>query len=425
MTERLFNLLDKSKSPFHVVLNIVEELEKKGFREIKEQDSWKLKKGKYFVKRNDTSIIAFSIGDNLDDYGFNIVAAHTDSPTFKLKPKHDCFVLDYNRLNVEPYGGALYYTFLDRPLGVAGRVITKNEKGIKTNFVDVDKDLLVIPSMPIHFNREANTGLALNPQVDMLPLYALSSNPFIKELDVKDEILSFDLYLYPRYKAHYVLNDEAFMSPKIDDLECVYSALLSMLDSNNKNGINVCAFFDNEEVGSQTKQGAASCFLSDTLLRINKALGFDEEKYLRVLSNSLMVSADNAHAVNPSHLEKYDQTNRVFMNKGIVIKYNANNSYTTDAISSGLFKVLCSRANVEYQEFTNRSDVRGGGTLGAISSSQLSILSVDMGAAQMAMHSAVETAGVRDFKDMIKVFKEFFNSSIIKTSDGYEIRSDK
>jgi aspartyl aminopeptidase len=289
--------------------------------------------------------------------------------------------------------------------------------------VNVDRDLVLIPNVAIHMNKEVNTGMKYNEQVDLLPLFATfkdGKNTFMDIIaesvgEKKDNIISSDLFLYNRMKPSVWGSENEFISsPKLDDLQCAFSSLKAFIDGSNSNSINVCCCFDNEEVGSGTKQGAASTFLDDTLSRVNENLGKSREEYLCALASSLLLSADNAHAVHPNHQELSDPTNRVYMNEGIVIKYNANQKYTTDALSAALIKSYCIKADVPYQIYTNRSDMAGGSTLGNIASSQVSINMVDIGLAQLAMHSSYETAGIKDTYYMIKVMKEFYNSHIEK-----------
>lgn len=425
ISKELLNFIEKCPSCFHAIKTIKEKLNENDFIELFESKKWNIQKGKkYYVTRNSSSIIAFKVGEELDNYSFNIIASHSDSPTFKIKENFEIEAnKKYIQLNTEKYGGMIYATWMDRPLSVAGRVIVKNDNKFETKFVNIDKDLVLIPNVAIHMNKEVNTGMKYNEQTDMLPLYGTFENGKDNFMDLiaeyagveKENILSTDLFLYNRMKPTiWGSKDEFISSPKLDDLQCAFSSLIAFLDGSNAKSVNVYCCFDNEEVGSGTKQGAASTFLEDVLSRINENIGKNREEYLCALASSLMLSADNAHAVHPNHSELSDPTNRVYMNEGIVIKYNANQKYTTDAVSSALFKFYCKSANVPFQNYTNRSDMPGGSTLGNIASSQVSISMVDIGLAQLSMHSSYETAGIKDTYYMIKVMNEFYNSHIEK-----------
>ncbi|QSX05789.1 M18 family aminopeptidase [Sedimentibacter sp. zth1] len=429
ISKELLNFIEKSHSCFHAIEEIKEELNKNGFIELLESKSWNLIKGKkYYVTRNASSIIAFDIGENLDNYSFNMVASHSDSPTFKIKDNFEIEVSSkYIQLNTEKYGGMLCSTWFDRPLSVAGRVVIKENNKLVTKFVDVDRDLVLIPNVAIHMNRDANSGMKYNEQIDMLPLYGTSDNGKGNFLDVvsetinvkKEDIVSSDLFLYNRMQPSIWGSKEEFISsPKLDDLQCAFTSLKAFVEGHSKKSINVYCCFDNEEVGSGTKQGALSTFLVDVLSRVNEGLNKTKEDYYKALASSFMLSSDNAHAVHPNHPEKSDPTNRVYMNEGVVIKYNANQKYTSDAVSAALFKTYCKNADIPFQAYTNRSDMPGGSTLGNIATTHVSIKMVDIGLAQLAMHSSYETAGMKDTYYMYKVVKEFFNSHIEETGNG-------
>nr|WP_300093006.1 M18 family aminopeptidase [Sedimentibacter sp.] len=425
----LIQFIRRCPSVFHAVDAIKAELKSEGFEELVEGKRWNLKKGnKYFVARNYSSIIAFKIGEELDDYSFNIVASHCDSPGFKIKDNYKIEAnKKYVQLNTEKYGGMIYSTWFDRPLSVAGRIISKNSDLFETKLVNIDKDLVLIPNVAIHMNREVNSNMKYNEQVDLLPLYGIYSEGTDSFMDLvssyaciqKENIISTDLFLYSRTEpAIWGENGEFISSPKLDNLQCAYATLQGFLRGKNNKTVSVYCCFDNEEVGSSTKQGAASTFLEDVLNRINGNLGKSREEYLCALASSFLISADNAHAVHPNHPELSDPTNRVYMNEGIVIKHNANQKYTTDAVSSALFKEFCKSANVPYQNYTNRSDVAGGSTLGNIASTKVSINMVDIGLAQLSMHSSYETAGIKDTLYLIQASEEFFNSRIEEKSSG-------
>lgn len=423
----LIDFIGKSYSCYHVVHNIKKLLLENGYEELLESKSWNIKVGgKYFVTRNASSLIAFSVPKR-EFCGFQIMASHSDSPTFKIKENAEIYVHNkYVKLNVEKYGGMLMAPWFDRPLSVAGKVVIETENGIESRLVNVDRDLLLIPNLAIHMNRKINEGYAYNAQIDMLPLYG-GENAKNTFLDIiaeaagieKEKIIDTDLFLYTRIPGTiWGAKEEFISSPKLDDLQCVFSTLKGFLESDNKNSVPVYCVFDNEEAGSTTKQGAASTFLKDTLTRMNMALGRTREEYFMEISSSLMVSADNAHAVHPNYEGKADPTHRPYMNEGIVIKYHANQKYTTDSVSGALFKEMCRRVDVPYQIFFNRSDMAGGSTLGNISNTQVSLNTVDIGLPQLSMHSTYETAGVKDTYYLVQVAREVFSSSILMEREG-------
>ena len=428
--KQLFKFIENSPSCFHAIKTITEELKNEGFVEIKEKDTWQIEQGKkYYVTRNLSSVIAFKIPQN-DFKSFNIVASHSDSPTFKIKENAEIEVNNkYVKLNTEKYGGMICSTWFDRPLSIAGRILVKENNAVKTHLVNIDKDLVIIPNLAIHMNREVNDGYKYNAQIDMLPLYGDNSSKgslmktIAKEAEVEEEsILDTDLFLYNRMNGTKIgANEEYISSPRLDDLECAFTSLSAFLSENTSNSASVYCVFDNEEVGSGTKQGADSTFLYDVLRRINISLGKTEEDYYRLISSSFMVSADNAHALHPNYTDKSDPTNKVYMNDGIVIKYNANQKYTTDAVSASIFKSICDSVDVPYQTFTNRSDILGGSTLGNISNAHVSLNTIDIGLAQLAMHSTYETAGAKDVTYMIDAIKAFYNTSIEQVEDGQYI----
>ena len=427
-TQQLLNFIEKCPSPYHRAETLSKILDENGFTRIYEQDNRALLPGgKYYVLRNYSSVIAFKIPKDVK--AFNIIAAHLDSPTFKIKENPQLKQGPYISLNTERYGGMIYSTWFDRPLSVAGRIMVKEGNGVKQKLVNIDRDLLIIPNLAIHMDRTANDGKKMNPQTDLLPLYALESETvdFYSQIAraagvEKDDILSDDLFLYNRQKGTILGADNEFVaSPKLDDLQCVFAALQGFLSAKEEKSVPVLAIFDNEEVGSETKQGARSTFLSDVLYRITKSVGGDRDDMTRFLSNSFMISADNAHAVHPNNISVADPTNRPAINGGIVIKYNANQRYTTDAVSSALFKMILDKAGVKYQTFHNRSDILGGGTLGNISNTRVAVNTVDIGLPQLAMHSAYETAGVKDTEDFILASNTFYECEIEKQGDGMYI----
>lgn len=425
-SKKLIDFLDNNPSAFHAVAGLAQMYENAGFKRLNENEKYDISLGgSYFVTRNNSSIIAFKIPDK-EYKAFNIMAAHSDSPTFKIKPNAEIEVeKSFIKLNVEKYGGMLISPWFDRPLGIAGRVMIRAGLKIKEMLLHIDRNILMIPSLAIHMNREANDGYKYNAQVDLLPVFA-ESNSKVALMDIiarqlnidKNDILDADLFLTGRVKGTVWGADNEFIaSAHLDDLQCAYCGAVSLIESENDNAVIVNAVFDNEEVGSGTRQGAASTFLKDTLMRINKALNFDDEKYMTAVADSFMVSADNAHGLHPNYEQKADPVNRPKLNQGIVIKYSANQKYTTDAVSAAVFKAICQKADVPIQTFTNRSDVIGGSTLGNISSTQVALKTVDIGLAQWAMHSPYESAGVKDTYYLQKALKEFFASDVAAMLD--------
>lgn len=421
----LMDFLDSSVTMFHAINECEKVLQRSGFTYLPENEKWNINKGKYYTKRNSSSLIAFDIAEG--DYHFQISAAHSDSPTFKLKDRPVIEANGYLKLNVEGYGGMINATWLDKPLTLAGRVMVNTDKGIETRLLHIDRDLLIIPNVPIHFNREINKGFAFNNQVDMLPILSAGNlkeddfdNILAKELGIEAEaILAKDLYLVNRQKAAIIGFDNEFISSgRLDDLECVYTSLRGFVEAENKNHINVFAVFDNEEVGSVTKQGAMSTFLASTLDRVNTALGKSKEEYYRAIAKSILISCDNAHAVHPNHPELFDVKNRPVLNQGIAIKESANQKYTTDAFSRAILKKILEKKNIPYQTFANRSDIAGGSTLGNLSNTVVSMNAVDIGLPQLAMHSAYETAGAKDVGYAFETLKAFFEANI-------DIKDDK
>lgn len=430
INKQLIDFISASPSAYHAVENVRRELDAAGYTELFEGDDWSVTApGKYYVRRNGSSIIALRL-PKPDFRGFMVMAAHSDSPSFKIKWNSDVKAAGmYTMLNVEKYGGMLCSTWLDRPLSVAGRAIVAEGGRMVSRLVNVDRDLAVIPNVAIHMDRSANDGKSYNANVDMLPLIGSAELKtgfkaiVAQSLGVaEDALLAGDLILYPRERGCvWGAENEFVSSARLDDLQCVYGCLRGLLDAADGESAAVLSVFDNEEVGSGTKQGADSSFLEDVLCRVSAALGRSDVQYRALLTNSFMVSADNAHAVHPNHPEYADRNDRPEMNKGIVIKHNANQRYTTDAVSAAAFEAVCRRAEVPVQSFTNRADIAGGSTLGHISAAHVSINTVDIGLAQLAMHSAYETAGAKDTEYLAAAAREFFSSSFTQRGEITEI----
>lgn len=426
----MIEFVRKSPTAFHAVEAVRDMLE--GFQPLNEQERWHLEPGgRYYVTRNRSSLIAFTLPEQ-DVEAFQLIASHSDSPTFKIKENAEITVQNrYIQLDTERYGGMIMSSWFDRPLSIAGRVLVCSEKGVETRLVDLDRDMAVIPNVAIHMNREINNGYKYNAATDVFPLWGSADTAGSFRARVAeaaeteaDNLLGCDLYLYNRMAGTvWGTGEEYFSAPRLDDLECVYTSVQALLSAGTPvRHANVCCVFDNEEVGSTTKQGADSSFLQDTLRRILLSLGYHAEQYYTVLAGSFMLSADNAHAVHPNHPEFSDPVNKVFMNGGIVIKYNANQKYTTDAVSEAVFHAICSRAGVPVQHYANRSDMPGGGTLGNISGSHVSVNTLDIGLAQLAMHSSYETAGIKDIGYMVDGMRAFFGAEIRMGKDGdYEV----
>lgn len=427
VNQELFSFIESSPTAFHAVETMKQMLDAEGYQQLLESRAWELQAGgKYYVMRNGTSLLAFRIPKK-DFTGFQVMAGHSDSPTFRIKENPEMETEGaYVKLNVEKYGGMLCSPWFDRPLSVAGRLIVKTDTGIVSRLVKVDRDLLMIPSLAIHMNRKANEEQKYNVQKDMLPLYAMadakgSFQKIVAEaagVEVTD-ILGSDLFLYNRVKGTVWGAEQEFISSgRLDDLQCVFGSLKGFLTAEEGTSVPMHCVFDNEEVGSSTKQGAASTFLQDTLLRICESLGKTPAQYRQLLASSFMISADNAHAVHPNYGEKSCPTNRPVLNGGIVIKYSANQKYTTDGVSAALFRMICKKADVPYQVFLNRSDMIGGSTLGNLSANQVPVNCVDIGLPQLAMHSPYETAGAKDTAYLVHVAKVFYECSVQETASG-------
>lgn len=430
LCRQLLDFLDASPSCYHAAENVAGELRCAGYEQLWESENWNLREqGRYFVMRGDSSVIAFRVPAK-GFKGFMIAAGHSDSPTFKVREAAELASAgNCIRLSAEPYGGMVMRSWLDRPLSVAGRVMVCENGKIVPKLVNVDQDLLIIPGVAIHMDREVNKGTALKANVDLLPLFSggketgMFRKLIAKTAGVQEEdLLATDLYLYPRTAGTRTgVNGEFVASARLDDLQCVFGCLKGFLAAEESESVPVLAVFNNEEVGSGTRQGADSTFLSDVLHRINGAMGRTEEDYLTAVANSFLVSADNAHAVHPAHPEYADPNEAPVMNGGVVIKYNASQRYTTDAVSAAVFRRICEEAGIPVQSYSNRADLPGGSTLGNISTAHVSIHSVDIGLAQLSMHSAYETAGAKDTEYLLQAMTSFFGRSFLAGPDGVQI----
>ncbi len=426
MTQNLqdfINFLDTSPSCYHAAFNLVKLLSAEGYHMLPEHEDWLLEPGgKYFMIRGGTTLIAFKIprlAPGAEPKGFMMSAAHLDRPTFKVKENGE-LTGTYTRLATERYGGMLMAPWLDRPLSVAGRVLVETEEGIKARLLNIDRDLMLIPNVAIHMNRAVNEGYKWNPAVDTLPLLGGKNAagkfwPLVEE-SAGGRILGHDLYLYVRQKATvWGLEEEYISSAAIDDLECAWACTQGFLKARETEAVQVLCAFDDEEVGSNSPQGAASTLLADTLQRICNAL---KVNHFRMLAQSFMVSADNAHAVHPNHPEYADPANAPVMGGGVVLKFNASQRYTTDGVSAAVFRKICQRENVPTQTYCNRADIPGGSTLGHISLTHVSVPTVDVGLAQLAMHSSYETAAIADLEHLENAMKAYYSTTLEATSDG-------
>lgn len=419
LNRELLDFIAASPTAWHAAENVAQALEQAGYTRLWEEEDWQLKlPGKYYVVRNSSSLIALNLPETFSNY--LIMAAHDDAPSFRIKMDGEETVLGlYTRLGVEKYGGMLCSTWLDRPLSVAGRVAVRENGRITFKLFNIDRDLVLIPNLAIHMDRTANDGKDYNVNVDMMPLLG---GPELKtgfyklvaeELGVAEEdVISRELNLYTRTRGTVWGAENEFISaPRLDDLQCVFGCLKGFLQAEKPHCAAVYCATDNEEVGSKTRQGADSTFLDDVLFRVYAALGNDQAAYRAALARSFLVSADNAHAVHPNHPEFADRNERPAMNGGIVFKYNANQRYITDGISAAVFGEICRRAGVPIQRYSNRPDLHGGTTMGNISLSHVSIPSLDIGLAQLAMHSSYETAGAKDTEYLVRAAKTFYESA--------------
>ncbi len=422
--QRLTALLERGYTPYHVNELVRAQLIENGFIPLLEEEDWDLAEGgQYFVWR-DGSIIAFCL-DNLDELSFKMVASHTDACAFKLKEHFLVQTDGYTKLNVEPYGSGLWYSFLDRPLKIAGRVVV--ERGGTLCVQNVTSPYFVqIPSQAIHFNREANDKLALNPQVDLLPTLSpntgLTEEEFFQSLQVTDRVLSHDLYLVNSENSYLSgMHGEYLASPRIDNLTSVQATIDGLLQRERRHGICVGAFFNHEEVGSHTSQGAGGDFLENTLRRILFSLRFEEVEFYKAMASSFLLSVDNAHAVHPNHPEKSDITNKTLLGGGVVIKSHAKQAYCTGAVTSAILKRIFESGKVPYQTFFNRADMRSGATLGNAVLARFGTHGADIGLAQLAMHSASECFAKADYYALIDGIQAFFSSKITQKNTTIQV----
>ena len=427
MIDDIFEFLQEGVTPYHAAATAAAWLDAAGFTRLEEADYWNLEPGKgYYLVRGGSAVVAWRIPDHAIG-GWRITASHSDAPGWKIKS--DAVTNDgCRRLSVEGYGGMNMATWLDRPLTVAGRVLLRTEDGVETRLVHLDRDLLVIPSLAIHMQRQVNKGHEYNPQIDMQPLWGPEAGRTLTDLVCEElgvhpeEILDQDLQLVTRQAPTVIGPDgEYFMAPRIDDLECAATTLLGFIDAaadTDSACAPVWAMLDNEEVGSSSRQGAESSFLRDVLDRILEAIPHSAQMEHRALANSFMLSADNGHATHPNFAAKSDPAAPVRLGGGVVLKYNASQKYTTNALSGGIFRAICEKAGVKVQVFTNRADEPGGSTLGNLQSHTLPIPMADIGLAQLAMHSAVETAAVSDANAMVQAVAAFYRVHLRALGDG-------
>ncbi len=420
MIHQLFDFIQCSPTASHTAATVRAMLVQAGFTQLLESQPWDLQPGgRYYTTRGMSSLIAFQV-PKADFHGFSVIAPHGDSPCFKVKESPELRVDgQYTKLNTEVYGGMQLALWTDRPLSVAGRLAVRTENGVKGVLCDIRRDLLLIPGVAIHMNRGVNEGVKLDPQKDTLPLLG-GSQADLKKLVAEnagvapEDILSWDLYLYSRAQGTVFGAEKEFLAaPRLDDLECVFAAAKAFLAGENRENVTVLSLFDNEETGSLTRQGADSPFLSEVLERISLSCGKSREEHLRAIASGFMLSADNAHAVHPDSPEKSDPTNRCYLNGGVVVKHSPR--YASDALTAGLFQRICQKAGVPVQVYYNNSKIPGGGTLGNLSGSHVALPTVDIGLAQLSMHSPYETAGAKDLDYVVWAMQAFYESVITQT----------
>lgn len=422
--ERLFQFIEQSTSQFHTIKATKEQLLDQGFQELSLREVWKLEKGgSYFLIHHDSTLFAFTVGkDFRAEDGFRIAAAHSDFPGFRLKYHAEMENGGYLQLNTEAYGGAILSTWLDRPLSVAGRVVLKSDEVFKpeVRLVDLKKPVLIIPNLAIHFNREMNKGVELRKQVELIPFYGMASEKMTQgaflsylaaELEVEtDDILDYELMIYNTDKASIIgLRDEFISAPRLDNLCSAQALIEGIIEGSRTQGLNMIIAFDHEEIGSRSKQGAASTLLATILEKVYLSLGLTRVDFASAIEDGLLMSVDVSHAYNPNYASKYDATHRNIINHGFSIKEAASQSYATDSEAIGIVQQICEKEGISYQKFANHSDMAGGGTLGAISSAMLPIRTVDIGTPIWAMHSSRETMGVEDYKSLVAFMTAYFS----------------
>lgn len=420
LARELLDFIAQSPSTYHVIETLRTRLRRSGYEELAENARWSIQPGgKYFLTRGGASCIAFRV-PKADARGFMLTASHTDSPTFKIKENPERAAGSQVQLSTEKYGGMLMAPWFDRPLSAAGRVLVDTEEGVQSRLVNLDRDLLVIPNLAIHMNRAANDGVKLQANIDTLPLFGgqESKGSFLKLVAAcagcrPEDILGHDLTLYLRQPGALLgAQEEYILSPKLDDLACVFASLEGFLAAREAGSIPVLCVFDSEEVGSETMQGAGSTLLRDTLRRLTQSLGMTDGHFARMLSESFLLSCDNAHAQHPNHPEFSDAGNCPQLNAGVALKFNANQRYATSGLSAALYRKLCRRAGARVQVYANRSDLPGGSTLGSIASTLVPVLMADIGLPQLAMHSCMETAGTEDLFELVNICRTHFESAI-------------
>ena len=420
VNEKLLTFLSRSPTAFHAVFNLKQELIASGFTELREMDQWALVPGgKYYVERNGSAVLSFILPEGRAD-SFHLIASHSDSPSYKIKPGPGIVTEGIVRLNVERYGGPVDSSWMDRPLSFAGRVLLDEGDHLRHRLVWPEEALLLIPSLAPHLTRHDSEKKPLNPQTDLLPVLCASGDAAVfwtmlasRLGTVPEHILGADLYLCVRERPRLWGPEKEFLSAaRLDDLQCCYGSFLGFLNARPQDSVAVHCVFDNEEVGSRSRQGADSGFLRDVLERICLSLGISVEDYHRMISRSFLVSADNAHAVHPNAAQASDPVNRPRLNGGIVIKHQGSLRYATDAFSAAVLKKLCNMHSVPWQEYTNRSDIPGGSTLGSLSESQIPLPTADIGLAQLAMHSCFETAGARDTEYLARFAEAFYGEPL-------------
>ncbi len=424
----VIEFIDDSPSTYHVAKNCSAILEENGFERLNPQSKWTLKKGgKYFLKRSNSNVIAFTLGKDIDiKKGFKIFGSHTDSPGFRIKPNPEMIAENLIRLNTEVYGGPILSTWFDRPLSIAGRLVVRSDNIFlpKTVVIKIEEPLMTIPNLAIHQNREVNNGYKIDRQNNTLPVIGLINNEFEKNDYMinlilskagirKEDLLDFDLYVYTTEKGTLLGGNEEFISaPKIDNLVSVYAGILGLIEAEDvHNQINVFVGFDNEEIGSGTKQGADSNYLLNTLERIVYSLGFDRNSFLQMIYSSFMLSADGAHAAHPAFIGKTDPTNRGKINEGVSVKISANQKYTSDGFSIAVLKQIIEGTDIKIQPFVNESNEVGGSTIGPLSARHLDVDAIDLGVPMLAMHSVREMCGIYDVFYLKELAKEFFNKN--------------